>query len=566
MGKRTIEIEGKKINWLKVVITILVLILLIIAAIKGIESLIKNTDKIEKEANIEIPQEEEVIKESKKTIEEILQDFGGEVKQQVKDDTYYVIKDGKNYTVYLDGEITEDEIIPWDGKEAKPAIDEAGNINIYSAAELAWIANQVISGEKNFSGVTISLRKNIDLGAREKEDGSWEGIDWKPIVGFLDEIPEKKNSNSQAEDEVVTDENIDIKKENLKRFDGVFDGCGHSIRGMKVDSDKKYQGLFGYLSGTVSNLTIKNSSVKGKEAIGAMVGLNAGRVVNCNVENTLVTGKEKIGGLVGIAMTESIIENSTVRENCKVTGENNIGGLIGYTNNNVSIRNCTNDSIVEGKEYVGGITGISFYGTTIQSCTNYSSKIEGENYVGGLVGYSAAQIEKCNNQMLSENSGKIIGKKYVGGIAGLNYLMGDINESFNNGQIIVLEDNGGGIVGINNSSISNCYNKGIVDCTKASGLRIGGICGQNLLESFINTSYNIGKIKNNTYAGGVVGADFGNVSDSFCLDSCLEKQNADVEYNKTEAEFKSTIIQNLGASFKNDENSINSGYPILNWQ
>ena len=72
------------------------------------------------------------------------------------------------------------------------AIDEAGNINIYSAAELAWVANQVINGEKNFSGVTITLRKNIDLGARQKDDGTWEGPDWKPIIGFLDEIPEKK--------------------------------------------------------------------------------------------------------------------------------------------------------------------------------------------------------------------------------------------------------------------------------------------------------------------------------------------------------------------------------------
>ena len=62
--------------------------------------------------------------------------------------------------------------------------------------------------------------------------------------------------------------------------------------------------------------------------------------------------------------------------------------------------------------------------------------IEGNNYVGGLVGYSAAQIEKSHNQLLTDNNNTIKGNNYVGGIVGLNYEMGDINECFNNGTII----------------------------------------------------------------------------------------------------------------------------------
>ena len=565
MGKRAIESGGKKLNKLKVIITVGVLIILIYFSINGVRNLTNNNDENNTKTDIAVSDNENIVEEDKKTIDEIIKEFGGEIKKQVREDTYYVTKDGADYTIYLDGEITEGNIIPWDGKEAKPAIDEAGNINVYSAAELAWIANQVITGEKNFSGVTITLRKNIDLGAREKEDGTWEGFDWKPIIGFLDELPEKQNITSN-EETVATEENVDVTNENLKRFDGVFDGNGCSIRGMKIDTDKRYQGLFGYLSGTISNLTIKYSNIKGGNATGAIVGLNAGRVVNCNVENTFVTGGQKVGGLIGISMTESSLENSSAHENCEVTGENNIGGLIGYTNNNVSIDGCTNGAALKGKDYVGGITGISFYGTTIKNSLNFSNKIEGENYVGGLVGYSAAQIEKSNNQVLIENNSKIIGKKYVGGIVGLNYVMGDINECFNNGQVIVLEDNCGGIAGLNNSNISNCYNNGKIDASQTSGLKIGGICGQNLSESFINTSFNIGKINNNSYAGGLVGADFGNVSNSFCLDTCLEKQTSDTEYNKTEEEMKNTILQELGSSFKQDENSLNNGYPILNWQ
>ncbi len=557
----------RKLNIKKVVITafiVIATIVLAILAITGINDLNNTIKDNEEKVRNENKVSQEILEEKTKTIEDILNDFGGEVKSQVKSDMYYVIKDGKDYTVYLDGEITEGNIVPWDGKEAKPAVDEAGNINIYSAAEFAWVANQVISGEKNFSGVTITLRKNIDLGARQKEDGSWDGPEWKSIIGFLDELPEKKNTTENAD--AIVDENIEVINENLKRFDGTFNGNGFSIRGVKIESNKKYQGLFGYLTGTIANLTIKYSKVSGSEAVGSIAGLNEGTVTNCIVENTEINGKEKVGGLVGIAMTESKIENSSVYETSKVSGEEYIGGLIGYTNNNVSIKSCNNGAKIQGKNYVGGLTGIAFYGSTIQNSLNFSKLIEGEDYIGGLVGYSAAQIEKSHNQVLTENNGIVAGKNYVGGIVGLNYVMGDVSDCFNNAKIVVTEDNAGGIAGLNNSNISNCYNKGEIDATQTEGLRIGGICGQNLSESFINTSYNIGKINNVVYAGGLVGADFGNISNSFCLDTCLSIKTADTEYNKTEEELKNNTLEKLGNYFKQDSENINSGYPVLSWQ
>ena len=427
MGRRTIDsFENRKLNWGKVIgviLSIILIIILAILAVKGIGNL-SNENKDENEENNEELVAQEVLEEPKKTIEEIVTEFGGEIKEKVKEDTYYISKDGKDYTAYLDGEILEGKIIPWDGKEAKPAVDEAGNINIYSAAEFAWVANQVINGEKNFSGVTITLRSNLDLGARIKEDGTWEGPEWKSIVGFLDELPEKKNTNIVENSETVVDENVEVTNENLKRFDGMFNGNGFSIRGLKIENDKRYQGLFGYLTGTVANLTIKYSKVSAGEAVGAIVGLNEGTVTGCIIENTEINGKEKVGGLVGISMTESKVENCSVYETSKVKGEEYVAGLIGYTNNNVGIKSCNNGAKVQGKNYVGGLTGIVFYGSNIQNSLNFSEEITGENYVGGLAGYSAAQIEKSHNQVLTENNGKVIGKNYVGGIARIKLCYG----------------------------------------------------------------------------------------------------------------------------------------------
>lgn len=563
MGKRTLENSTgeRKLNLVKVFIVIILIVLVIL----GIYFLIKSINKNETSSNVDDNEvKNKIIGEEKNentndnTIDEIVAEFGGTILEQVKNDTYYVSKDGTDYTVYLDGEIIPGRIVPWNGEEAKPAIDEAGNINIYTAAELAWVARQVANGEKNFSGVTITLRDNIDLGARENEDGSWDGTNWNSIIGFLDTSPSKNAEGTQNTE--INDESTITTNENLKRFAGVFNGNGYIIRGMKIDNNERYQGLFGYVSGTVSDLTIKNSFIRAREGVGAITGLNEGRIVNCKVEKTIIKGTEKIGGLIGIAMTNSYIENCQTLKEVTVSADENIGGIVGYANNNASILNCVNNANLTGTNYVGGISGIVFYGSEIKECLNNSSAISGGNYVGGLVGYSQAQIEK------SSSTGTIIGKNYVGGLVGLNYVMGNITNSFNDAKITVSEDNGGGIVGLNNATIANCYNSGEIDCSKATGLRIGGICGQNLSESFIYTSYNIGKIKNENYAGGLVGADFGTISNSFWLDTCLENENAETDYKFSETEMKEKMSSDLGEYFKTDDLNINSGYPILIWQ
>lgn len=568
MGKRTLENRGKKLNCFKVFCAILTIMILIAVVVFSVNEIL-NSDKNEeeKENNFEnnFSVENEQVEE--KTMEDVVAEFGAVIIENVKDDTCYASKDGKDYTIYLDGEIVEGKIVPWNGDETKPAIEEDGNISIYKASELAWVANRVTSGEKNFSGITISLKNNIDLGARIKEDGSWEGNNWNAIIGFLDEIKSQENSNKEKSVETTgTEENSVTTNENLKRFAGTFNGNNFSIRGMKIENNKRYQGLFGALSGTITDLTIKYSKINGGDTVGAIVGLNEGNISNCKVENTEISGTKKVGGIAGVSMTGTTIDNSETSETTIVTGETYVGGIIGYINNNAIIKNCKNFAEIKGKEYVGGVTGIAFYGTELSSCFNGSKTINGENYIGGIAGYSAAHIVKSYNQNLNDNNCVVTGKNYVGGIVGLNYEMGDITECFNNGKIIVLEDNCGGIVGLNNATISNCYNKGEIDCTQTKGLKIGGICGQNTSECSIYNSYNIGKINNVSYAGGIVGADFGTISNSFCLENCLSNKTGDINYNKTEEEMKNSIFENLGICFKHDSENVNDGYPILNWQ
>ena len=554
----------KKINKVKILIIIVLLIIVCLAIyflLNKQETTNQSYEKIEDEIIEKIDEEED------KTIEDIISEFGGEVIEQLKNDTYYIKKDGKEYTVYLDGDIVEGRIMPWNGNSSQPAIDEAGNVNIYNAEELKWIADQVISGAKNFSGVTITLRNHIDLGARKNADGIWEGNTWSSIIGYLDEIPNSENSKTELSQEpTLLDESVEVIEENLKRFAGAFDGNGFSIRGMNINSDKNYQGLFGYSTGTIANLTIKNSYIKGNKAVGTLVGLNGGTITDCTVENVEVIANEKAGGIAGVSMTSSMIINCVVDgDNSNIYSDKYTGGVIGYVNNNTSIQRCINKANIKGKEYVGGISGIAFYGTTIEDSKNNAKAIIGNDFVGGLVGYSEAQITDSSNCELDEINGTISGSNFVGGLVGINYLMGDISNSYNAGKVMIKENNGGGIVGVNNSTISNCYNTGEIKAEESS-INIGGICGQNSSESVINSSYNIGKILNTDNIGGAIASNFGNASNIYYLDTCISTQTNDSEYVKSENDMKTTIITSLGEQFVEDSQKINSGFPILIWQ
>lgn len=145
--------------------------------------------------------------------------------------------------------------------------------------------------------------------------------------------------------------------------------------------------------------------------------------------------------------------------------------------------------------------------------------------------------------------------------------MGNVINSYNLSPILVSKNNGGGIVGLNNATISSCYNVGdIINDNESEEIKIGGICGQNLSESYIYSSYNIGKINSNGYIGGIVGANYGEITNSYYKDNTLNFKLENDSTSKTEEQMKTEIINTLGGDYNTDTNNINNGYPILVWQ
>ena len=323
-------------------------------------------------------------------------------------------------------------------------------------------------------------------------------------------------------------ENSTPSDETNKPFKGIFNGNGNEIDGISINSTDKVQGLFGLVdNGEIINVTLgSNSSISGGLVTGGIIGYAYNRtIVNSCYNKGMVTSNDNhTGGIVGIAVDNcEIINNSNLGI---VDGQHNTGGIVGTINNNIFVRNCSNIAKVTGKSTVGGIVG-----------TTDNNALVDRNFNNGNVEAYGGNVESNSSN--------------VGGIIGLNN--GTISNCYNTGTIKSAFNNVGGLVGLNRGKLKNSYNIGNVD---SSSNVIGAIVGNN--NEFFDTSTNIsyvGEISNcyslDNMANNLVG-----VNNSIIGIECSYKNSDELK----------RLANTLGSSFKEDTEKVNNGYPILNWQ
>ena len=251
------------------------------------------------------------------------------------------------------------------------------------------------------------------------------------------------------------------------RFSGTLDGDGHSVSGIYINSEADYQGLVGFLDngGTLQNVGVKASYIKGGYYVGGLCGWNTGNVTNCyNIGS--VEGNEIVGGVCG--------------------------------HNSGPVTNCYNTGSVTGNDYVGGLCGQNY--ATVTNCYN-SGSVEGNYSVGGVCGNSWGNVTNCYN------TGNVTGNNQVGGVCGWND-MGSITNCYNTGSV---EGNYsvGGVCGNSWGNVTNCYNTGNV----TGNYYVGGLCGQN--DDNVTNCYNSGSVEGNYSVGGVCGNSWGNVTNCY---------------------------------------------------
>ena len=298
---------------------------------------------------------------------------------------------------------------------------------INTAEELKWYASYV-NGESGDNVVhntaCAQLVKDIDLST---VCGKGKG-NWTPIAKY------------------------DVYKGDGKKFDGVFDGNGHTISNLYINNKRGgYLGLFGYMpttsstSASVKNLKMANVQIVGDQNIAAVCGSGKNVTVeNIEVISGSITGSYFICGIIGCGGSARNCINRA-----DVTGSGTyVSGIIQTINDKVS--NCSNyGKITTGKGPAGGIACINKESNKLTDCANY-----GDIYVTGTLGNSSGSA--------------------VGG------LLGDPS----------------------NLEISNCANFGNIYLTEQSEL-VGVIVGTHQLKKASGILANTG----NVYVNNVAQAD-----------------------------------------------------------
>lgn len=140
-------------------------------------------------------------------------------------------------------------------------------------------------------------------------------------------------------------------------FCGSFNGNNHMISGINIDiDDNSYAGIFGYVEdgASISNVTLVNASIRGKDKIGGIVGENnGGSISNCLVTNTTILGSQYTGVITGLNTSEGILDHNYY-SGCTVDGTHNVYNVGCGTDETPQDITALN---IKGIEYLDGAVG-----------------------------------------------------------------------------------------------------------------------------------------------------------------------------------------------------------------
>ncbi len=141
----------------------------------------------------------------------------------------------------------------------------------------------------------------------------------------------------------------------LVPFKGTFDGKGHRIKNLVINTTEDYQGLFARIGNgaVIKNVIIDSScSITGGSYTAGLVGgsIGSGTAYFTNVGNEAnVTGGGNTAGIIGVSMGTAcafIITNAYNTGN--ITGTHESAALTGWAGPNSKVTNFYNTGIIEG--------------------------------------------------------------------------------------------------------------------------------------------------------------------------------------------------------------------------
>ncbi|WP_302160975.1 dockerin type I repeat-containing protein [uncultured Ruminococcus sp.] len=268
-----------------------------------------------------------------------------------------------------------------------------------------------------------------------------------------------------------------------------------------------------------------------------------GEICNLNMDNTYIEVTQS--GYISVGINYSDYDVCGVGDICGYCMYGNIHNCVVSGNIDITLKPYSTSSSDYIVSSVGGIAGKNTGG--IEQCASYMNinaeikhdfYCKGKLFVGGICGSGGNSIEQCKNagtiNCLARNSNDIT---FVGGICGYNS---------------------------KDCYINFCYNEGDL-----GGSTTGGIVGGNYENLSIRYSYNVGANFSGDYlSGGVAGLQWHGVGidNTYYLDTTAIKAIGYSDYDngaKSAAEMQEKeFAQKLTDSFVYNE----GGYPLLAWE
>ncbi|MGM9608593.1 MAG: hypothetical protein ACI3XE_00045 [Eubacteriales bacterium] len=248
-----------------------------------------------------------------------------------------------------------------------------------------------------------------------------------------------------------------------KVFSGTLDGNGHYVRNVVDKGGSGYgaSGLFRNVSGTIKNLTIKDSTFSAayNTDVAAFVAKSlTGTLENCHVVNCTISGASAAGFAGNCAGT---IKDCTIDATTTITGSTSnyahvVGGICGkISSTGAVVENCIVNGSISGTSIVKNASAGSYLPAT----------------VGGIIGsvaidynqYQWNGLKNCvNNATITATH---LDNAPGGGIGGL---IGEITRISGNTN-----------AGVAQVTATGCVNNGAITVDTAnSGAGVGGLVGQ----------------------------------------------------------------------------------------
>ncbi len=333
----------------------------------------------------------------------------------------------------------------WDGEEkvqysAENPDAEPGTADnpflIETGAQLAQMAADVNAGTNK--NAHFKLIANIDLG----------GKSWTPIGDTRD-----------------------------NPFTGTFDGNGHTITNLYINSSACGIGLFGYNG---AGAVIKNLSLKG---------------------DVTLTGTNVVAGLLGFVLGDVTISNcaftGTVTGDSRGSENAFVGGLLGYVSgaHRVVIENCAVNATITSNGTVrqqgtGGFIGAMIGGSNVTiTDSSFSGEINGAYGTGGLIG----NVANTNTSNLTKVT---IERSYSEGTVTFHSGASKDNNTFLGGLVGQLRNQSGDNPRPIQLIIEDSYSVATIDQT----VNGSGLVGSNFAYSDSPADCSV-EIKNSFFAG-----------------------------------------------------------------